>query len=237
MAAGQPAKETSVGFCFASRPVMKRKPCPLSVTAYILDNLQAYKYTVNDRRFIGNWSMETEVFTEQGSPRSDASKGRTSRITWCLGVCLVLWVLSLLPFLVACLLFHHKESPKPCWLHASYPVSSPPGINWTWTGNCSSSAMNASESSLEIRESGMYFAYVYVACNDTGFPSRSLFTVELATHSNEPLSVLKGPNVVRAFVNLGRPHFLDKGTRLHLKINKELKDIDIKRTYWGLLKI
>uniref|UniRef100_A0ACB8F2Z2 Uncharacterized protein n=1 Tax=Sphaerodactylus townsendi TaxID=933632 RepID=A0ACB8F2Z2_9SAUR len=97
--------------------------------------------------------------------------------------------------------------------------------------------MNISESSLEILESGMYFTYVYVAYNESSFSEHYLFTVQLATDSNVDLSVLKGPNEQRASVNLGRPYFLQKGTRLHLKINDGLKHIDINRTYWGLFKI
>ncbi|XP_060089356.1 uncharacterized protein LOC132567698 [Heteronotia binoei] len=222
---------------------MKRKPCPPPFCELlILDNLQAHKYTVNEQglgnqKCLESCTMETQAFTEPGSPHSDARTLRNRRFTWCLGACLVLWLLTLLPFLIACLLLHHQQSPKPCWFHASSPVNSQPAIHWTWARNCSSSAINATESSLEIQESSMYYTYVYVACKETGVSEEDHFTVELVTNSNQVLSILKGPNGKRTFVTLGRPYFLDKGTSLHLKINENLKNIDVNRTYWGLFKI
>lgn len=97
--------------------------------------------------------------------------------------------------------------------------------------------MSTSESSLEILESSTYFTYVYVPCNKAGFPKDVFFTVQLTINSKDVLCVLKGPKGGHTFVNLGRPYYLEKGTRLRLQINDKLNYLDINKTYWGLFKL
>lgn len=109
-------------------------------------------------------------------------------------------------------------------------------ISWTWNQSCTDSVRNASNSSLEILENGMYYIYIYVARKED-FSTDYYFTVVLFDDSRKRLGLLKGPNVTRAFVSMGRPYFLGKGKTLHIEINGGLANIDKKETYWGLFKI
>uniref|UniRef100_A0A803TXM3 TNF family profile domain-containing protein n=1 Tax=Anolis carolinensis TaxID=28377 RepID=A0A803TXM3_ANOCA len=124
----------------------------------------------------------------------------------------------------------------PPGLSMEAPVSSQDGINWMWKQDCAGSVRNTSSSSLEILESGIYFVYVYVARLED-ISTQDFFTVQLVDHSENILSLLRGFNDTRAFVNMGRSFFLAKGIKLHLEMNAGLEYIDTSWTYWGLFKI
>ncbi|XP_053247052.1 tumor necrosis factor ligand superfamily member 18 [Podarcis raffonei] len=179
--------------------------------------------------------MEALAFTEGPNPHSDPQTPRNYRITLCLAACLVILMLVLLPFSIACILLHHKQSPKTCWIHGSSPVPSDKTIHWEWKPICPGSALTASPSSLEILESGMYFVYAYVALTEEA-STEHRFSVYLMADS-QVHSVFQGPNAMLAFINMGRPYFLKNGIKLHLDINEGLTHIDSNRTYWGILKI
>nr|XP_020668827.1 tumor necrosis factor ligand superfamily member 18-like isoform X1 [Pogona vitticeps]XP_020668828.1 tumor necrosis factor ligand superfamily member 18-like isoform X2 [Pogona vitticeps] len=177
-----------------------------------------------------DWKEGAHLHREANKPR------KTLMITLWLVACLVILALVLFSFLIACFLLHHKQTPKTCWFHGSSPIKSRDAINWTWRKNCTGSVKNEGNSSLEILENGMYFIYVYVAHKEN--PStRDYFTVVLLDDSDTTLSLLKGPSIMRAFVNMGRPYFLEKGQKLHLDINVGLTNIATNETYWGLFKI
>ncbi|XP_034957979.1 tumor necrosis factor ligand superfamily member 18-like [Zootoca vivipara] len=179
--------------------------------------------------------MEALAFTEGPNPHNDPQTARNYRITLCLAACMVILMLVLLPFFIACMLLHHKQSPKTCCFHGSSPVPSDETIQWEWEPSCPGSALTASGSSLEVLESGMYFVYAYVALKEEASTDHH-FTVHLIADS-QVLSVFQGSNVMRAFINMGRPYFLENGKKLHLEINEGLTHIDSNRTYWGILKI
>lgn len=118
------------------------------------------------------------------------------------------------------------------------PATSQAAIIWKWEQKCSGSGLIASDSSVEILESDMYFVYMYVARMED-ITTENYFTVQLIqfSDSNRTITHLSGVNDTRAFITLGRPYFLKKGITLHLAINAGLAHINSNRTYWGLFRI
>ncbi|XP_067391298.1 tumor necrosis factor ligand superfamily member 18 [Emydura macquarii macquarii] len=182
--------------------------------------------------------METSNFLEKGNIPNEANNSGCNWMKFCSLAALVLLALVVIPVLVVCFLYLHRQSPETCWAHASHPTEDTDGpIMWQWNfTDCSSFVRNGSDQKLEVLQNGMYFVYAQVTRQ---MSTKNYFTMMLYKDQNFLLNQVTGPqNETVASINFGRPYFLTKGEKLFCSINDGLKHIQKdSQTYWGLYKM